>query len=108
MPKRKRKKEKIKKRKNKIKKKTNFRARKPKKIKSKSKKKSKPEEGELIYKTKSEWSKNALVNKSEYEKKYSISLKDNDGFWKKEGKRITWIKPYTKIKDVNTVKKMLI
>ena len=80
MQKRKRKKEKIKKRKNKRKKKTNSRARKPKKIKSKSKKKSKPEEGELIYKTKSEWSKNALVNKSEYEKKYSISLKDNDGF----------------------------
>ena len=25
-------------------------------------------------------------------------------FWKKEGKRITWIKPYTKIKNVNIVK----
>ena len=65
MPKRKRKKEKIKKRKNKRKKKTNSRARKPKKIKSKSKKKSKPEEGELIYKTKSECMANASVKYSE-------------------------------------------
>ena len=54
---------------------------------------------ELIYKPKSDWIKKAIVNKSAYEKKYSDSLKNNDKFWKKEGKRITWIKPYTKIKD---------
>jgi acetyl-CoA synthetase len=33
-------------------------------------------------------------------KKYKKSLKKNDEFWKKEGKRITWIKPYKKIKNV--------
>ena len=71
-----------------------------KKVRSKLKKKFKKEDNELIYRTKSEWLKNALVNKSTYEKKYSESLKDNDKFWKQEGKRITWIKPYTKIKDV--------
>ena len=48
----------------------------------------------------SEWLKKALVSKTIYEKKYSQSIKDNDGFWRKEGKRVTWIKPYTKIKDV--------
>ena len=58
------------------------------------------EEKELIYKTKKDWVSKALVNKSQYEKKYKASISDNDGFWKKEGKRITWIKPYTKIKDV--------
>ena len=58
------------------------------------------EEKELIYKTKKDWISKALVNKSQYEKKYKASISDNDGFWKKEGKRITWIKPYTKIKDV--------
>ena len=57
--------------------------------------------GELIYRTKSAWVKNSYINKSKYQKKYRDSLKDNDGFWKKEGKRITWIKPYTKIKDVS-------
>ena len=55
---------------------------------------------ELIFKTKPEWSRNALVNKSEYEKKYEKSIKNNDEFWKKAGKRITWIKQYNKIKNV--------
>ena len=67
--------------------------------KSKPSKKTK-EPTEKIYKTKSEWVKNALVNKSMYEKKYKDSLRNNNEFWAKEGKRITWIKPYTKIKDV--------
>ena len=44
--------------------------------------------------------KKALVNKKQYEKKYNDSIKHNEDFWKKEGKRINWIKPYTKIKDV--------
>ena len=55
---------------------------------------------ELIIKTKSDWINKGLVNKKEYEKKYNDSIKNNDAFWKKEGKRITWIKPYKKIKDV--------
>ena len=59
----------------------------------------KSKNSELIYKTKSDWIKKATVNKSGYQKKYSESLKNNDNFWRKEGKRITWIKPYTKIKD---------
>ena len=29
-----------------------------------------------------------------------LSIKENDKFWAKEGKRISWIKKYTKIKDV--------
>ena len=57
-------------------------------------------ERELIFKTKPEWIKNSLVNKTKYQNKYLDSIKNNNEFWKKEGKRITWIKPYTKIKDV--------
>ena len=57
-------------------------------------------EKELVIKTSKIWSKQAYVNKKAYEKKYNTSIKDNENFWKKEGKRITWIKPYTKIKDV--------
>ena len=70
--------------------------------KKKIKEKSKFEDlqKELIIKTKSDWIKKALINKKKYEKKYNDSIKNNDAFWKKEGKRITWIKPYTKIKDV--------
>ncbi len=55
---------------------------------------------ELIIKTKPEWIKSGLANKAQYLKKYNESIKNNNAFWKKEGKRITWIKPYKKIKDV--------
>ena len=55
---------------------------------------------ELIIKTKTDWLKKALVDKKKYKKKYENSIKNNDAFWKKEGKRITWIKPYKKIKDI--------
>ena len=79
------------------KKKKRFKSKK-KRFKSKKKAKYLEDKKELIIKTKSEWIKKALANKSDYEKKYKKSLKNNDEFWKKEGKRITWIKPYTKIK----------
>jgi acetyl-CoA synthetase len=55
---------------------------------------------ELIIKTKPQWIKSSLATKSKYQDKYSKSIKNNDEFWRKEGKRITWIKPYKKIKDV--------
>jgi acetyl-CoA synthetase len=55
---------------------------------------------ELIIKTKPQWIKRSLATKSKYQDKYSKSIKNNDEFWRKEGKRITWIKPYKKIKDV--------
>ena len=55
---------------------------------------------ELIFKTRPEWIKSSLANKSQYQNKYNESIKNNNSFWKKEGKRITWIKPYKKIKDI--------
>ena len=65
-----------------------------------TKKEKKVESKELIFKVPKKWSNNAYVDKTQYDKKYKLSIKDNEGFWKKEGKRIDWIKPYTKIKDV--------
>jgi len=55
---------------------------------------------ELIFKVSSSWAKKAYVDRKAYEKKYKLSISENEKFWKKEGKRITWIKPYSKIKDV--------
>ena len=55
---------------------------------------------ELIFKVPKKWANKAYVNNIQYQKKYKLSLKDNEGFWRKEGKRIDWIKPYSKIKDV--------
>ena len=57
-------------------------------------------EKELVIKTTKDWIKKSYVNKKAYEKKYDLSIKNNEGFWRKEGKRITWIKPYTKVKDI--------
>ncbi len=60
----------------------------------------KDDEGNTVFQVPEKWAKQALVNKAKYKKKYSLSIKENDKFWKKEGKRISWIKPYTKIKDI--------
>ena len=68
--------------------------------KKKSSKQIEDTDGNIVFKVPPSWEKQAYVNQSQYAKKYKLSIKDNDGFWKKEGKRITWIKPYTKIKDV--------
>ncbi len=67
---------------------------------SKKKNIDKSSSNDQIIKTKPEWVKRGLANKTQYQKKYSDSIKNNNSFWKKEGKRITWIKPYKKIKDV--------
>ena len=55
---------------------------------------------ETIIKVNDNWSKKGFVNKENYETKYKYSINDNESFWDEEGKRINWIKPYTKIKDV--------
>jgi len=76
------------------------RRKKSKKKFSKSKKSKSSSSKELIFKVPKIWSKKAYVDKSKYEKKYNLSIKNNEDFWRKEGKRIDWIKPYKKIKDV--------
>ncbi len=94
----------MRKKKQRRKKKTKSR-KKSKRIKSRKKSKrikkaKKSESKELIFKVPKKWSNNAYIDKNKYAKKYKLSIKDNDGFWGKEGKRIDWIKAYTKIKDV--------
>ncbi|MBF0325170.1 acetate--CoA ligase [Magnetospirillum moscoviense] len=48
-----------------------------------------------------EFAKNALINEKTYQEWYDRSVKDPDGFWGEHGKRIDWIKPYTKVKNVS-------
>ena len=45
--------------------------------------------------------KRALVDAAKYVDMYKRSIADNEGFWAEQGKRLDWIKPYTKIKDVD-------
>ncbi len=41
----------------------------------------------------------AYVNEAKYKEMYQRSLQDPEGFWAEHGRRIDWIKPFTKVKD---------
>jgi acetyl-CoA synthetase len=45
--------------------------------------------------------KTALIDESTYREWYDRSIRDPDGFWGEHGRRVDWIKPYTKIRDVS-------
>ena len=54
-----------------------------------------------VYPIPAETAKNALIDEKTYTEWYDRSVKDPEGFWGEHGKRIDWIKPYTKVKDVS-------
>ena len=41
----------------------------------------------------------ALIDKGRYDAMYKRSIDDPDGFWGEHGKRIDWIRPYTRVMD---------
>jgi acetyl-CoA synthetase len=41
------------------------------------------------------------ITEAEYFRLYEASLADPDGFWGEHGRRIDWIKPYTKVKNTS-------
>ena len=45
--------------------------------------------------------KSAFIDDAGYQRMYQESVADPEGFWGEQGKRIDWIKPYTKVKDVS-------
>ena len=47
----------------------------------------------------SDWAKRAYVDDAKYKSMYEASVKDPVKFWGEHGKRIDWIKPYTKVKN---------
>ena len=54
-----------------------------------------------VYPVTAEFAKNAHIDKAKYEDMYGASIDDSEAFWADHGKRIDWIKPYTKVRDVN-------
>ena len=48
-----------------------------------------------------EFAQSAWIDADKYKKLYEASVKDPEGFWGEQGKRIDWFKPYTKVKDVD-------
>ncbi|MEL7395879.1 MAG: acetate--CoA ligase [Pseudomonadota bacterium] len=43
----------------------------------------------------------AHVNEAKYNDMYAASISDPDSFWSNEARRIDWIKPFSKVKDVS-------
>ena len=53
------------------------------------------------YAVPAEWASRAWVDTAKYQEMYKRSITDPDGFWGEMGKRIDWIKPYTKVKNTS-------
>ncbi|KAF0675002.1 acetate--CoA ligase [Profundibacterium mesophilum] len=43
----------------------------------------------------------AHIDKERYDALYAASVQDPEGFWAEHGKRVDWIKPFTRVKDTN-------
>ena len=56
---------------------------------------------EKVYAVPAEWESRAFINDAKYKEMYARSISDPDGFWGEQGKRIDWIKPYTKVKHTS-------
>jgi acetyl-CoA synthetase len=48
-----------------------------------------------------EWAARAWIDKKAYRSLYDRSISDPDGFWGEIGRRIDWIKPYTRVKNTS-------
>jgi acetyl-CoA synthetase len=53
---------------------------------------------EMLYKVPESWPAQAYVDDAGYRDMYARSVRDPEGFWGDHGKRIDWIKPYTRVK----------
>ena len=54
-----------------------------------------------LFKVSDEWSSGSLIDSHKYNDWYQNSFDKNEEFWNEHGKRIDWIKPYSKVKNVN-------
>src|SRR3984893_16942656 len=52
-----------------------------------------------VYDIPPQWKKRAYIDDAKYKEMYARSVKDPNGFWAAEGKRIHWFKPFTKVKN---------
>ncbi len=54
-----------------------------------------------VYNVPAEWASRAFLNNDKYLAMYKRSVDDPNLFWGEMGKRIDWIKPYTKVKNTS-------
>ena len=54
-----------------------------------------------VYDVPAEWAKRAWANAAKYQEMYKRSVADPNGFWAEHGKRIDWLKPFSKVKNTS-------
>ncbi|MGB6349550.1 MAG: acetate--CoA ligase [Pseudolabrys sp.] len=52
-----------------------------------------------IYDVPADWRKRAYADDAKYKEMYERSIKDPNGFWAEQAKRVDWIKPFSKVKN---------
>ena len=57
--------------------------------------------GQTLFPVPEKTAKNADIDNEKYLAMYQKSVDDPESFWAEQGKRIDWLKPYTKSKDVS-------
>jgi acetyl-CoA synthetase len=55
----------------------------------------------LIYGVTADWTRRAHADAAKYDSMYASSASTPDVFWAEHGKRIDWIKPFTKVKNTS-------
>ena len=52
-----------------------------------------------VYAPRADFSAGAHIDAAKYDEMYAASIADPEAFWGEQGKRLDWIKPYSKVKD---------
>ncbi len=47
------------------------------------------------------WAEKALISAGRYDSMYRESIEDPEGFWRREARRIDWMKPFTRVKQTS-------
>jgi acetyl-CoA synthetase len=54
-----------------------------------------------VYDVPADWKRRAFIDDAKYTEMYARSIKDPNGFWGEQAKRLDWIKPFTKVKNTS-------
>ncbi|KUJ82460.1 acetate--CoA ligase [Microbulbifer flavimaris] len=54
-----------------------------------------------VYPVPAHYAEQSLLNEQQYLELYRRSIEDNEGFWREQGQRLDWIKPFTQVKNTS-------
>jgi acetyl-CoA synthetase len=54
-----------------------------------------------VYDVPAEWKNRAWLDDAQYKEMYAASIADPDKFWAEQAKRISWMRPFTKVKNTS-------